>query len=129
MIHWRLYPSGKESYPWVIAPNVLYPTVYVRRMLTQKEKLHLWDFPQELWGIINQDQLVDVCKEISAKPPRRILETALRAILKVYGGYRKVKDKICFHIEITLSLSWKIKRVSFKGLCEKNTPEKIGIEK
>ena len=60
VIHLGIYPPGKERDPWVNATDVLSPTRYVRHPLIQKLKLHLWDYPQELWGIMNQEQLWDI---------------------------------------------------------------------
>ena len=36
VVHWVLYPSGKVIEPWVIAPDVMYSTGYVRRPLLIK---------------------------------------------------------------------------------------------
>ena len=58
----------------------------MRTALFLKDKLHLWDQPQELWGRINQEQLGGLWKEIGAKHLVRILEVALQAIKKAYGG-------------------------------------------
>ena len=45
----------------------------------------MWDYPQELWGRTNPDQLGGIWKDISDLPPGRILEVALLAALLAYG--------------------------------------------
>ena len=57
VIHWGLYSSGKGRDPWVIAPDVMSTTGYVQIPLLIKEKLHLWGYPQGLWGRINPDNM------------------------------------------------------------------------
>ena len=34
----------------MIAPDVMSSTGYIQTPPTIREKLHLWDYPQELWG-------------------------------------------------------------------------------
>ena len=58
---------------------------YVRRPLLIKKRLYWWDYPQELWGSMNSDQLGGLWKEISAQPFDIILEVAARSALKAYG--------------------------------------------
>ena len=42
---------------WIITPDVISPTGYVRRLILLKGRFHLWNYPQELWGRMNEDQL------------------------------------------------------------------------
>ena len=90
VVHWRLYPSCKVRYPWVIAPGVMYYTGYIQRPLLIKEKFHLWDYSQTPWGRKNKYTMVGIQKDIRAQPPGRILEVELRATLKAYGEERLV---------------------------------------
>ena len=43
VIHWGLFTVGSKFYPWVIAPDVLSASEYVRRHLPIKERFHLQD--------------------------------------------------------------------------------------
>ena len=56
MVKWELYTAGKERETQVIAPDVFPTTGYVRQPILITYNLHLWDYPQELWVRINQDQ-------------------------------------------------------------------------
>ena len=42
-LYWGLFPVLVQFEPWVIAPNVLLASGYVRRNLLNKDKFHLWD--------------------------------------------------------------------------------------
>ena len=81
VVHGGLYPSSKGIYPWVIASDVISSTGYFQRPLLIKKKLHIQDYPQEIWGTMNPNQLGGLRKEISAQPPGRILEVVMRSEL------------------------------------------------
>ena len=85
MVHWGLYLSSKGREPCVIAPDVMSYTGYVRITLLIKEQLHLWDYPQEILGRMDQDHLGCLWKEILYQTPGRIIEVAAQAALKYYG--------------------------------------------
>ena len=67
VVYWGLYPLGKGRELWVIVPDVMSSTVYVRRPLLIKEKFHMWDYPQKIWGRINPDQLGGLWKAIGVQ--------------------------------------------------------------
>ena len=43
VIHWGLFTVGGRNEPWVIAPDDMSASEYVRRHLLNKERFHLWD--------------------------------------------------------------------------------------
>ena len=43
VIHWGLFTVGGRNEPWVIAPDDMLASEYVRRHLLNKERFHLWD--------------------------------------------------------------------------------------
>ena len=43
VLHWVLYPVGGKQEPWIIDPEVMSPTGFVRRRLLFKEKFQIWD--------------------------------------------------------------------------------------
>ena len=57
VVHWVVFPQVVKREPWVIALDVMSPSEYVRRRLFNKDRFHLWDFPEDLWMQINNDQL------------------------------------------------------------------------
>ena len=67
-------------------PNFIYSTVYVKHPLLLKEKLHLWDYSQELWGHMNDDQLGGLWYQLFKNPPGRLLVTVLEAMIRSDGG-------------------------------------------
>ena len=48
VIHWGLFTVGGKYEQWVIAPDVLLVSGYVRRHILNKESFHLWDCPTDL---------------------------------------------------------------------------------
>ena len=55
VIHWGLFPVGRKFVQWVIAPNVLLASGYVRQNLLNKERFHLWDCPEDIWMQTNEE--------------------------------------------------------------------------
>ena len=54
VVHWELYPVGCKFEPWIISPDVMYHSGYARQHITNKENLPLWDYPEDLWEIMNK---------------------------------------------------------------------------
>ena len=57
MVHWGLYLVGRKQEPWIIAPEVMSLTGYVRRMLLFKENVHLWDCMADMWQKVIENHL------------------------------------------------------------------------
>ena len=68
--------------PWVINPYVIFPSVYVRRCLLNKETFHLWDYPANIWIHMNKENLGLLWEDLSSYHPGRILQVILEAVLK-----------------------------------------------
>ena len=77
VIQWGLYQVGGGRYPWLMESDVFFPTGYVGRPLFLKDELHLWDYLQELWRKMNQEQMRGLWKEIGAKYPGRNLKAEI----------------------------------------------------
>ena len=65
----------------------MYPTGYVRNYILFKERFHLWNYPQDLWDSINEEQLVALFNDSSTPPPGIVLEAALKSMVIFYGIY------------------------------------------
>ena len=72
---------GGKFEPWVIAPNVLSESGYVRHHLLNKERFHLLKCPEDLWMQMNEEQLGSMWRYLSETPPARILQVILEAVL------------------------------------------------
>ena len=57
VVHWVVFPVVGKCEPWVIALDVMSPSGYVRHNLLNKDRFHLWYFPEDLWMQMNKDQL------------------------------------------------------------------------
>ena len=57
VVHWVVLTVGGKCEPWVIAIDVMFSSVYVRRNILNKYRFHLWYFPEDLWMKMNEDQL------------------------------------------------------------------------
>ena len=55
----------------------MYNLGYVRRTLLNKERFHLWDFPADLWGRMNEDQLISIWSDLPLTLMGRIFQQAL----------------------------------------------------
>ena len=53
VINWVSYPVGKKLYPWLVAPEVMYSTDFVKLHVLLKKRSHMWDYPEYLWLYMN----------------------------------------------------------------------------
>ena len=54
VVNWGLFPVGWKCEPWVNAPDIIFPSGYVRRRLLNKGIFHLWDCPEDVWMKMNE---------------------------------------------------------------------------
>ena len=73
---------GGRNGPWVIAPDIMSASGYVRRNILNKERFHLLDFPEDLCMNMNEEQFGLMWRYLSATPPARILHVILKEVLK-----------------------------------------------
>ena len=64
LIHWGLLPVGGKFEPWVIAPDVLLESGYVRRHIPNRGRFHLWDCLTDLWMKMNEEQVGLVWRDL-----------------------------------------------------------------
>ena len=65
VIQWGLLPVGGKSEPLVIAPDVLSASRYARHHIPNKERFHLWDYPEDLLMNMIKEQLGLMWKDLS----------------------------------------------------------------
>ena len=64
VLYWRLFTTAGKQDPWVIAPEVVSPTGFMLCRLLFKEKCCLWDYPDDLWQHMNEQQLVIIWRDL-----------------------------------------------------------------
>ena len=69
VVRWRLLLVGRKCKPWVISPDVMQPSGYVRQSLLNKERFHLWDFLPHVWINTDKELLVSLWRYLSSYPP------------------------------------------------------------
>ena len=83
LVYWGLYHVGIKQEPRLITPDVMSPTGYVRRPLLFKVRFHLWDYPQDFQGRVNEIQLGLLWVYVSRMPLVSILEASLEDMVGV----------------------------------------------
>ena len=48
VIYWGIFTAVRNIEPWVIAPDVMSESGYVRRHILNNGRFHLWDCPTDL---------------------------------------------------------------------------------
>ena len=69
--------SGGKFEPWVIAPNMMSISMYVRRRILNKENSHLWDCPTDQRVQKNDDRLGSLWKYLSMTSTGIIMEAEM----------------------------------------------------
>ena len=57
VVHWLVLPVVGMCEYWAIALDVMSPSRYLRLILLNKERFHLWDFPKYLCMHKNKEKL------------------------------------------------------------------------